>query len=359
MIEFSVKELKERIHGIYKRVGLSDEDADIMTEVLATTEIRGVFSHGFLRTRNYVKALLGGGMKKDADLTVLFDSPSWAMVDGNEALGIPTAYKATKIAIAKAKETGIGIVNVRGSHHCGAVGYYSAMCADEGLFGMCMSNGNPMVAPTGARSTGIGNNPFSYAAPAGKYGKVLYDVAFSAVSDMKILDLRDKGLPMPADWAIRKEDGQPTTDPNDYCKGKAVLTPIAGHKGYGLALMVEIMGAVMSGANILKNVVRQVELMDEAEVVLEAFELILTDTCRYDIGVGTEQDAVMVLDKEIVVRLAVTFFKIIAPAEEEAYRGVDVEVRELVEQLSQTVESEVHLMRTDDRDIGITAHEIL
>lgn len=254
MIEFSVKELKERIHGIYKRVGLSDEDADIMTEVLATTEIRGVFSHGFLRTRNYVKALLGGGMKKDADLTVLFDSPSWAMVDGNEALGIPTAYKATKIAIAKAKETGIGIVNVRGSHHCGAVGYYSAMCADEGLFGMCMSNGNPMVAPTGARSTGIGNNPFSYAAPAGKYGKVLYDVAFSAVSDMKILDLRDKGLPMPADWAIRKEDGQPTTDPNDYCKGKAVLTPIAGHKGYGLALMVEIMGAVMSGANILKNV---------------------------------------------------------------------------------------------------------
>lgn len=254
MIEFSVKELKERIHVIYKRVGLSDEDADIMTEVLATTEIRGVFSHGFLRTRNYVKALLGGGMKKDADLTVLFDSPSWAMVDGNEALGIPTAYKATKIAIAKAKETGIGIVNVRGSHHCGAVGYYSAMCADEGLFGMCMSNGNPMVAPTGARSTGIGNNPFSYAAPAGKYGKVLYDVAFSAVSDMKILDLRDKGLPMPADWAIRKEDGQPTTDPNDYCKGKAVLTPIAGHKGYGLALMVEIMGAVMSGANILKNV---------------------------------------------------------------------------------------------------------
>lgn len=254
MIEFSVKELKERIHGIYKRVGLSEEDADIMTEVLATTEIRGVFSHGFLRTRNYVKALLGGGMKKDADLTVLFDSPSWAMVDGNEALGIPTAYKATKIAIAKAKETGIGIVNVRGSHHCGAVGYYAAMCADEGFFGMCMSNGNPMVAPTGARSTGIGNNPFSYAAPAGKYGKVLYDVAFSAVSDMKILDLRDKGLPMPADWAIRKEDGQPTTDPNDYCKGKAVLTPIAGHKGYGLALMVEIMGAVMSGANILKNV---------------------------------------------------------------------------------------------------------
>lgn len=254
MFEFSIDELKARVYKIYKRVGLCDEDARIMTDVLATTEIRGVFSHGFLRTRNYVNCLLKGGIKRNTELTVLFDSPSWAMVDGNEGLGIPTAYKATKIAIEKAKKTGVGIVNVRGSHHCGAVGYYAAMCADEGMFGMCMSNGNRMVAVTGGRSVAIGNNPFSYAAPAGKYGKVLYDVAFSAVSDMKILDLRDKGLPMPADWAILKENGQPTTDPNDYCNGKAVLTPIAGHKGYGLAMMVEIMGAVMSGANILKHV---------------------------------------------------------------------------------------------------------
>ena len=115
----------------------------------------------------------------------------------------------------------------------------------------------------------------------------------------------------------------------------------------------------VSVANILKNVVRQVELMDEAEVILEAFELILTDTCRNDVGVCTEQDTVVVLNEEIVIRLAVTFFEVIAPAEEEAYRRVDIKLREFVEQLSESVKTEVHLMRTDDRNVRVTAHEIL
>lgn len=254
MVECNINELKERTYKIFKRAGLNDEDAKVITDVLATTEIRGITTHGFTRVSSYTKCLLQGGIKRKSELKIKADTPSWASVDGEGGLGIILSYKATKLAIEKAKQTGVGIVNVNGSHHFGAAGYYTHMCAEEGMFGMSMSNGSAMVAPTGGCSVAIGNNPFSYAAPAGKYGILMYDVAMSLVSDMKIYQLRDKGLPMPEGWAIRKDNGAPTTDPNDYCNGNGVLLPFGGHKGYGLALMVETLGAAMSGAAMLTSV---------------------------------------------------------------------------------------------------------
>ena len=254
MVEICIKEMRDRTYNIFKRVGLTDEDAGIMADILTLTEVRGISTHGFVRVRNYVKGIIGGGMNRDNELTLTYDSPSWAVVDGKEGLGIVLSYKAAKLAIEKAKETGIGIISINGSHHNGAVGHYASMIADAGMFGMSMSNGSAMVAPTGGRRAAIGNNPFAYAAPAGKYGNVLYDVAMSMVSDMKIYQLRDKGLPMPEGWAIRRDNGEPTTDPNDYCNGNGVLLPFGGHKGYGLAMMVEIMAAAMSGAYMLRHV---------------------------------------------------------------------------------------------------------
>ncbi len=254
MVEINIKETRDRTYNIFKRVGLTDEDAAIMADILTLTEVRGISTHGYVRVKNYIKGILGGGMNRNNELTFTYDSPSWALVDGKEGLGIVLSYKAAKVAIEKAKETGVGIVSIRGSHHNGAVGHYASMIADAGMFGMSMSNGSAMVAPTGARQAGIGNNPFAYAAPAGKYGNVLFDVAMSMVSDMKIIQLRDKGLPMPDNWAIRRDNGQPTTDPNDYTSGNAVLVPFGGHKGYGLAIMVEIMAAALSGAYMLRHV---------------------------------------------------------------------------------------------------------
>ncbi len=251
-MRIQIEEIKARSRACFEKAGLSTEDASIITEVLTETEMRGVFTHGFLRLERYINCIKSGGIKADGNYTVDFDSPSWAAINGNDNLGIVISYKAMKLAMEKAKATGIGIVNVRGSHHFGAAGYYSSMCADSDMAGIAMSNGDILVAATGSAEKTIGNNPFSYAFPAGKYGKIVYDIAMSHTSDQKVLQMEREGKELPAGWIIDK-DGNPTIDPSEYLKG-GTLMPFGGYKGYGLAMMVELFGATLSGAAMTKDV---------------------------------------------------------------------------------------------------------
>lgn len=251
-MKVAINNIKERSVAIFKKVGLSAEDADIITSVLLQTEMRGVFTHGFLRLERYVNCIQSGGIKTDGEIAVTFDSPSWAAVDGKDNLGIVIAYKATRLAIEKAKATGVGIVNVCGSHHFGAAGYYTGMCADNDLVGMAMSNGDVLIAATGTAEKTIGNNPFSYAFPANKYQKIIYDIAMSYVSDRKIVQMDKDGQKLPLGWIIDK-DGNETTNPADYELGGTLL-PFGGYKGYGMAMMVETLAATLSGAAMTKNV---------------------------------------------------------------------------------------------------------
>ncbi len=251
-MRIQIEEIKARSRACFEKAGLSAQDAQIITEVLTETEMRGVFTHGFLRLERYINCIKSGGIKTDGNYTVDFDSPSWAAINGNDNLGIVISYKAMKLAMEKAKATGIGIVNVKGSHHFGAAGYYSSMCADNDMAGISMSNGDILVAATGSAEKTIGNNPFSYAFPAGKYGKVVYDIAMSHTSDQKVLQMEREGKELPAGWIIDK-DGNPTIDPSEYLKG-GTLMPFGGYKGYGLAMMVELFGATLSGAAMTKDV---------------------------------------------------------------------------------------------------------
>ena len=251
-MKIAISEITERSQKLFERAGLSSSDAKIITKVLLQTEMRGVFTHGFLRLPRYISCMESGGIKKDGTFTVLFDSPSWASVTGNDNLGILISYKAMELAMKKAKETGIGIVNVRGSHHFGAAGYYTSMCADANMAGVAMSNGDILVAATGAAEKTIGNNPFSYAFPAGKYGKIVYDVAMSNTSDQKVIRLEKEGKPVPLGWIIDK-NGNPTTDASEYMKGGTLL-PFGGYKGYGLAMMVEVFAGTLSGAAMTGDV---------------------------------------------------------------------------------------------------------
>jgi len=247
-----IKEIENRSRKIFEKVGLCPEDAKIITDVLLETEMRGVFTHGFLRLERYVNCIESGGIKTDGEYKMLFDSPSWASIDGGDNLGIVISYKAIKLAMEKAKETGIGIVNVCGSHHFGAAGYYTGMCADNNMVGMSMSNGDILIAATGSAEKTIGNNPFSYAFPAGKYKKMVYDIAMSYVSDRKIVQMDKEGKKLPEGWIIDK-DGNQTIEPSDYEKGGTLL-PFGGYKGYGMAMMVETLAATLSGAAMTKNV---------------------------------------------------------------------------------------------------------
>lgn len=251
-MKIAISEITERSQKLFERAGLSSSDASMITKVLLETEMRGVFTHGFLRLPRYISCMESGGIKKDGNFTVIFDSPSWASVTGNDNLGILVSYKAMELAMKKAKETGIGVVNVRGSHHFGAAGYYTSMCANANMAGVAMSNGDILVAATGAAEKTIGNNPFSYAFPAGKYGKIVYDVAMSNTSDQKVIRLEKEGKPVPLGWIIDK-NGNPTTDASEYMKGGTLL-PFGGYKGYGLAMMVEVFAATLSGAAMTGDV---------------------------------------------------------------------------------------------------------
>lgn len=248
----AIEDIKRRSEAVFTKAGLSAEDAKIISGVLLETEMRGVFTHGFFRLERYVQCIKSGGIKTDGTYDVTFDSPSWAQLDGKGNLGIVISYKAMKLAMEKAKATGIGIVNVKGSHHFGAAGYYTSMCADNDMVGMSMSNGDIMIAATGSAEKVIGNNPFSYAFPAGKYGKIVYDIAMSPTSDIKVLQAEKDGKLLPEGWLIDK-NGNPTVDPSEYLKG-GILIPFGGYKGYGLAMMVELFGAVLSGSAMTKDV---------------------------------------------------------------------------------------------------------
>lgn len=252
MSQVKIDEIKAKVIAVFKKVGVPEKDAKVITEVLTDAQMKGITTHGFVRVKKYIGCIKAGGIQPSCDIEVLVDTPSWALVDGKGGLGIGISVNAVELAIEKAKKTGVGIVNVRGSHHLGPAGYYAAKCADAGMLGMAMSNGDILVAATGSREKTIGNNPFAYAVPAGKYDKILYDVAMSVGSDMKIIQMQNEGKPVPDGWMIDK-DGVPSNTASDYLAGGTLL-PFGGYKGYGLALMVETFAATLSGAAMTKDV---------------------------------------------------------------------------------------------------------
>lgn len=251
-MQVEIKKIKEISKTLFEKVGLTNEDAEIITNVLTETEMRGVFTHGFIRLSRYINCILSKGIKNDGNYKILVDTPSWALLDGQDNLGIVLSYKAMNLAIKKAKETGIGAVNIRHSHHFGAAGYYTSMCANNGMVGFAMSNGDVLLAATGAKNRSIGNNPFSYAFPADKYGKIVYDIAMSHTSDQKVIKMAKDNLPLPEGWIIDK-DGKPTTNAKDYELGGTLL-PFGGYKGYGMAMMVETLTSIMAGSAMTQNI---------------------------------------------------------------------------------------------------------
>lgn len=237
---------------VLEKVGVNENDARTVAEVLTEADARGVCSHGCVRMEGYVACVRSGGVEANGKHTIVSEGDSFALIDAGRGLGIPVSVEAEKLAIEKAKKSGIAIVNVRNSHHHGACGHYSLMCAEQGMIGLAMSTGDIIMAATGSAENSIGNNPFSYAVPAGKYGAVCYDIAMSTVAAGKISMAADEGRSIPLGWLL-DPNGNPTTDPNEYAKG-GPLVPFGGYKGYGLSMLVESLGGILSGAALLKDI---------------------------------------------------------------------------------------------------------
>ena len=252
MKRISRQELTDKLLVLFQKLGVSREDAKMVADTLIKADQWGVASHGVMRVERYVKCLQSGGILPDAEFTVDQQFGGWVRASGNGGLGIPASCKATELVIQLAKEHGIAIVNLRQSHHNGAEGVYADMIAKEGMIGMVMSTGNPIMAVTGSCEATIGNNPFAYAVPAGKYGTLMMDVAMSAVADGKIRVLKSMGKLLEPGCVLDK-NGNPTNVPDEYLDG-GVLLPFGAHKGYGLSVMVECMSGIMSGAALTHEI---------------------------------------------------------------------------------------------------------
>ncbi|OWF39450.1 Malate dehydrogenase [Mizuhopecten yessoensis] len=232
--------------------GASEDSARVMSDLLVTADYRGHYSHGLNRIDVYTSEVQNGvacGGGKDP--TVVKETVATALIDGNNLLGPVVGKYAMDIAIQKAKAAGVGIVTVRGSNHYGIAGWYSLRATQQGLLGLSMTNSSPCTIPTRSKTVSLGTNPISMAAP-GKHGdSFALDMATSSVAWGKVEVKRRKGGALPSGWATDK-DGHETRDPSAV----AGLLPLggleqnSGYKGYGLALMVEVLTSVLSGAEM-------------------------------------------------------------------------------------------------------------
>ncbi|MCL5097960.1 MAG: Ldh family oxidoreductase [Candidatus Omnitrophica bacterium] len=248
----SVAELEQFCLTVLRQCGLNETDARITTDVLVTTDTFGVFTHGVKALRYYVRRLRAGGLRAAAVPQVVMEGPAWAVVDGQSAMGMVTSVFAMNTAIHKARTAGLAYVGVRNSCHFAAAGYYANLAAKADMIGMAMANDCPGMTVPGARKPVLGTNPIAFAIPTGKEHPVFLDIASSAVAGGKLRVAQAQGKSIPSNWLVDTE-GMPTTDPFAYPHAGALL-PFAGHKGYGFAVLIETLSALMTGAAVMAQV---------------------------------------------------------------------------------------------------------
>ena len=241
-----IRELKAFVLEVLDRCGVSPDDAETTAAVLVTTDSWGVFTHGSKFLGDYTRRLRAQGLKARGRPTIEREGPAWALVDGDRSLGMVTGVFAMNLAMAKAATSGIALVTVHNTYHFGAAGYYAWMAASRGLVGLALANAIPSVSAPGSRGPVLGSNPFAFAAASAGQGAMVLDISTATVAGGKVMVAAAEGRQVPADWLIDHQ-GRPTTDPNLFLQLQAFLTPMAGHKGYGLALMIEILSGGLSG----------------------------------------------------------------------------------------------------------------
>jgi len=235
------------------KVGVPEQEAYIVADLLAKSDLRGVETHGVMRLPIYIQRLQKGYVRAESQLEYLKDKGPVAFAEAHGSLGHVVAHKAMQNAIAKAEQYGIGWVSVKDSGHFGVAGLFPMMAVEKDLIGYICTNSAPMMAPLGGRERIIGNNPLSYAFPAGQYLPVVVDFSCSVVASGKLILARKKGERIPLGWAYDK-DGLSTEDPYEGYEGGGSLAPMGEHKGYGLALAHEMLTAVLTGGKWTRNI---------------------------------------------------------------------------------------------------------
>ncbi len=247
-----VKRLRSFARSAFLALGLPQDDADLVADTLVQSDLWGHQSHGVMRTCWYGARLRSGAMRAVTKPALLVDGGAIAVVDGCDGVGQVVAAHAMQEAIKRSKKHGIGAVAVRNSGHFGTAMYYTRLASLEGCVGILSTNSSPAMAPYGGREKLIGSNPWSIAAPAGRYAPMMLDIANTAVARGKLYLARQRGETIPEGWAIDRE-GRPTIDPAAGIAGN--ILPFAGHKGYVVATMMDVLSGILSGSHFGADVV--------------------------------------------------------------------------------------------------------
>ncbi|HTV44142.1 MAG TPA: Ldh family oxidoreductase [Stellaceae bacterium] len=241
---------------------MPEGNAETTADILSWADLHGVDSHGISMLPGYDRLRRAGRANMAAQPRIIKETPVSALVDGDGGLGHVPAQFAMQVAIGKAKQSGMAIVAVRNSAHFGATGYYTLMAAREGLIGMaCTSNTGAQVAPTFGKEAKLGTDPWSFAAPAADDQPFLLDMATTTVAAGRIRNKANEGLDCPPGWVLDK-NGRPSTDPLEAREKGGFLTSLGGapetssYKGYGLAVMVNILSACLPGAALITDPAR-------------------------------------------------------------------------------------------------------
>jgi ureidoglycolate dehydrogenase (NAD+) len=233
--------------ALFRSAGLPPEDAATVARTLVLADLRGVDSHGVLRTGVYLERLKRGLINPAPEVRVLRERPAAALLDGDNGMGPVVATAAMRRALEKARAAGLGAVAVRRGNHYGMAAAYALMALEEDGIGLTCTNGPALVAPWGGTRRFFGTNPLAIAVPAGRERPVVLDMATTVVARGKIIKAAKEGYAIPAGWALDAE-GRPTTDAAAALAGTPV--PIGGYKGYGLMLVIEVLSAVLANAAV-------------------------------------------------------------------------------------------------------------
>ena len=231
--------------AVYVHTGMLEEDARLAADTLVQADLWGHQSHGVMRLSWYVARLRAGVCDPSAKPEAVVDAGAIAVLDGRDGMGQVLTAHAMQDAIRRAKAHGIGAVALRNSNHFGTAMYFTLMAARAGCVGFLSTNASPAMAPWGGRRKAVGTNPWSWAAPAGSHPPMVLDIANTGVARGKVYLARQKGQSIPEGWAISAV-GAPTTDPAEAIEG--IILPMAGHKGYAIAVVMDMLSGVLTGS---------------------------------------------------------------------------------------------------------------
>ncbi|MBE6973191.1 MAG: Ldh family oxidoreductase [Ruminococcaceae bacterium] len=253
---WSYETLKALCMEVYQKFGFSTRDSEVITDVLLSSDLYGIESHGMQRMQLYNKGIRAGKIKVDAKPEVVFETPVSAVIDGHDAMGQLVGHRAMELAIEKAKTSGIGIVSARNSNHYGIAGYYAKMASSQGLIGLSCTNSTAIMVPTYGRRAMLGSNPIAMAVPA-EPCDFFFDASTTVVTLGKLEVYNKQSKPLPLGWALDQE-GIPSDNAGDVIHNITTgngggIVPLGGdteqfgsHKGYGYGMIVEILSAILS-----------------------------------------------------------------------------------------------------------------